>query len=407
MKHNKKTSRKRVAKAEATTIPDFKATGTKETVTMDNSYFAPVVEPSLTCTTLALDDTTDPYFPYGGSQTRDLFLFHNPRSFDRLDALVLECGDLRDIARTYDAAKRKNGRADLNFVLSESHPEVLARNLLVLHAIGTPTDAAMPDLTRHIDQLTPKRSSKSIRKVTLASNPIVNSIVNDDEACFFLSNKDSRMKLAVNPTVLLAGPDGTLSFSAPAGLSPLSVICVNEDDIRGSLDRTIRDYVATLTEAFGPRSDAIQSPFSSRIEFMAGHPLAVMEKLVSYKFPSDQARWRTLKHHALPRGCTRKKYKHYYFAEHWFRLQHRGEDIFYAICNAIRDLWANGRPADPVFPFPFDVADGVPGNPDLADVSLSDDEDEDPLRAQDRELSYDSEPEAGTIEIDSDEEYLP
>ncbi|KAI9176204.1 hypothetical protein H9P43_006569 [Blastocladiella emersonii ATCC 22665] len=120
-----------------------------------------------------------------------------------------------------------------------------------------------------------------------------------------------------------------------------------------------------------------------------------------------EARWRTLKHHALPRGCTRKKYKHYYFAEHWFRLQHRGEDTFYAICNAIRDLWANGRPADPVFPFPFDVADGVPGNPDLADVSLSDDEDEDPLRAQDRELSYDSEPEAGTIEIDSDEEYLP
>ncbi|KAI9175578.1 hypothetical protein H9P43_006941 [Blastocladiella emersonii ATCC 22665] len=144
MAQKKKTARKRVAAA---------AAAAPVAATVGDDIFA--ADPPLTCATLALNESHDPYLPYGVSFARDLFLYHNPRVFKRLDTLVLQCGDLRDVARTFDDAGRKNGTADLGFVLSDTHAEVLARNLLVLHAIGGCSDATnADDLTRHVGQLT-------------------------------------------------------------------------------------------------------------------------------------------------------------------------------------------------------------------------------------------------------------
>ncbi|KAI9173115.1 hypothetical protein H9P43_007246 [Blastocladiella emersonii ATCC 22665] len=109
-----------------------------------------------TSATLALDGETDPYLPFGRSFARDLFVFHNPRENKRLGAFVFECGDLRDVAHTVGEAKRKYGTANLDFVLSDTHFEVLARNLLMLHAVAQTEladRAAVTALTRHIGQL--------------------------------------------------------------------------------------------------------------------------------------------------------------------------------------------------------------------------------------------------------------
>ncbi|KAI9175706.1 hypothetical protein H9P43_006070 [Blastocladiella emersonii ATCC 22665] len=100
----------------------------------------------------ANDDST--YYPYGRTYARDLFFHHNPRTFRRLDALVLQCGDLRDVTRTSDDAKRKYGRADLTFVLSNERPEVLARNLFVLHAISKSDEVDKSALVYYVRQLT-------------------------------------------------------------------------------------------------------------------------------------------------------------------------------------------------------------------------------------------------------------
>ncbi|KAI9175553.1 hypothetical protein H9P43_006914 [Blastocladiella emersonii ATCC 22665] len=117
----------------------------------------PLAPPTQTSATLALDNETDPYLPYGKSFSRDLFLYHNPRESKHLGALVFQCGDLRDVAHTVGEARRKYGTANLDFVLSDTHFEVLARNLLVLRAVAQTkiTDrAAVSALTRHVGQLT-------------------------------------------------------------------------------------------------------------------------------------------------------------------------------------------------------------------------------------------------------------
>ncbi|KAI9175591.1 hypothetical protein H9P43_006954 [Blastocladiella emersonii ATCC 22665] len=117
----------------------------------------PLVPPTQTSATLALNDDSDPYLPYGKSFPRDLFLYHNPRERTHLGALVFQCGDLRDVAHTVGEAKRKYGTSNLNFVLSDTHFEVFARNLLVPRAVAQTKIAdreAVSALTRHVGQLT-------------------------------------------------------------------------------------------------------------------------------------------------------------------------------------------------------------------------------------------------------------
>ncbi|KAI9175705.1 hypothetical protein H9P43_006069 [Blastocladiella emersonii ATCC 22665] len=138
MKQKKKTTRKRTGDG-----PRSAGAGQE-----------PAVEPTLTCATLTLDDTADPYLPYGQSYPRDLFFYHNPRFFRRLDALVFQCGDLRDVAFTFDEAKRKyDFHCDHTYVLSDTHPEVIARNLLVLHAVAGSADFRLSVLVRYVGQL--------------------------------------------------------------------------------------------------------------------------------------------------------------------------------------------------------------------------------------------------------------
>ncbi|KAI9175690.1 hypothetical protein H9P43_006054 [Blastocladiella emersonii ATCC 22665] len=117
----------------------------------------PLAPPTQTSATLALDEETDPYLPYGRSFPRDLLMYHNPRESKHLGALVFQCGDLRDVAHTVGEAKRKYGTANLDFVLSDTHFEVLARNLLVLRAVSLVkiTDRiTVTTLARHVGQLT-------------------------------------------------------------------------------------------------------------------------------------------------------------------------------------------------------------------------------------------------------------
>ncbi|KAI9175598.1 hypothetical protein H9P43_006961 [Blastocladiella emersonii ATCC 22665] len=117
----------------------------------------PLAPPTQTSATLALDEDTDPYLPYGKSFPRDLLLYHNPRESKHLGVLVFQCGDLRDVAHTVGEAERKYGTANLDFVLSDTHFEVFARNLLVLRAVAQTKIAdreAVSALTRHVGQLT-------------------------------------------------------------------------------------------------------------------------------------------------------------------------------------------------------------------------------------------------------------
>ncbi|KAI9151135.1 hypothetical protein H9P43_009750 [Blastocladiella emersonii ATCC 22665] len=72
---------------------------------------------------------------------------------DQLSVLSVQCGNLRDVAHTIDEAKRKYGTADLDFVLCDTHPEVLARDLLVLHAVANGEFAADRTPSRFIGQL--------------------------------------------------------------------------------------------------------------------------------------------------------------------------------------------------------------------------------------------------------------
>ncbi|KAI9151083.1 hypothetical protein H9P43_009698 [Blastocladiella emersonii ATCC 22665] len=100
------------------------------------------------------DDVSDPYFPYGQTYPRDLLPHHNPRApKQQLHVLALQCATLRDVAHTVGDAARKYGTAELNFVLANTHPEVVARDLLVLHAISTGEFAADRVPTRFIAQL--------------------------------------------------------------------------------------------------------------------------------------------------------------------------------------------------------------------------------------------------------------
>ncbi|KAI9151073.1 hypothetical protein H9P43_009688 [Blastocladiella emersonii ATCC 22665] len=111
------------------------------------------IEPTMPGPVLLGDDASDPYYPYGQSYLRDLLLYHNPRLAKQFDVLALQHANLRDVAHTIGEAKRKYGTADLNFVLTNTHPEALARDLLVLHAISTAEFANDRVPARFISQL--------------------------------------------------------------------------------------------------------------------------------------------------------------------------------------------------------------------------------------------------------------
>ncbi|KAI9175739.1 hypothetical protein H9P43_006103 [Blastocladiella emersonii ATCC 22665] len=351
---------------------------------------APAVasDPTLTCATLALGDAADPFYAFGRPYARDIFLHHNPQSLKRVDALVFQCGDLRDVAFTFAEAKRKYAYAtDLTFVLSDTHPEVLARNLLVLHAVAGCTEVEEPELVRRVGQLTyslllepavltfwrdqmrscldatwDREAGKTrvlddhtLRAVRhcweswLACDWSPAKLAEERSAYFarvrpgedhaqatldnFMANArsvygdeyfatdDSIRKieleawafvsdgaffvdyatvddLVVNPTMLLAGPNRELSFSAPFGFSPLDVFHTDPNDLEGSIYRALCTYVDTLLEAFkrdrcreawvmNPVSEWEDKPmkpnFACCVAFLAGHPLEVMEKLVAHE----------------------------------------------------------------------------------------------------------------------------
>ncbi|KAI9173308.1 hypothetical protein H9P43_007439 [Blastocladiella emersonii ATCC 22665] len=351
--------------------------------------------------TFAIDELADPYYPYGRSYSRDLFLYHDPRGFQRIDALLFQCGDLRNVSRTIDEAKRKYARgSDFAFVLSDTHPEVLARNLLVLHAVAERGAADKSALTRHIGQLyyslllepsTREYWFEQMRSClnaewTRENVPVfvldvptlrvvrqcwkawlacdwsaeklaqersnffargdgddgpdhvqitiddfmanarrtygdkfpsgeqkakleheVRSLLNNGAFLFNATDElCDRDDLDVNPTMLLAESDGTLSFSAPFAFSPLNVFQVEPQDVNGSMHRELSMYVDSLFEAFGPCGDRRherrrnpdpmvpvlrwkeqQDPpvlaFLCRIAFIAGGPIEIMEKLTSHK----------------------------------------------------------------------------------------------------------------------------
>ncbi|KAI9175704.1 hypothetical protein H9P43_006068 [Blastocladiella emersonii ATCC 22665] len=232
MKQKKKTNGKRAAKGASTTQVSKAA----------------AVEASLTSATLALNDTADPYYAFGRSYERDIFFLYNPRTFRRIDALVFQCGDLRDVAYTFNEAKRKYGRgADLTFVLSDMHPEVLARNLLVLHGIAQCDPDDLYPHVAHIGQL------------------YYSHLLEPKTRDFWFAHMRS---------------------------------CLTADWTRENAKSRVLDD-DTLRAAFGPGSDRrrdpaqmvpiaswedhpITAPFLCRLAFIAGHPLKVMDKLIAH-----------------------------------------------------------------------------------------------------------------------------
>ncbi|KAI9175744.1 hypothetical protein H9P43_006108 [Blastocladiella emersonii ATCC 22665] len=296
--------------------------------------------PTVTSAALVPNDAADPYCPFGRDYPRDLFLDYNPRTFVRLDALVLQCGDLRDVAHTVGEAKRKYGKSLMDFMLSDSHPEVVARNLLVLNAVADGR-SKLPRavLERHIGQLsysllldadtndfwrTQMRACLDVNW-TRAAAPV--RVLNEDTLRAVRPSSAKGKKQAarvVNPTMLLVCEDGSLRFSAPLGLTPLDVFHLDFDDMLPSMQRQFTDMVASLVDAFGPGS---QSPrkgdyapietwakkpqpalFQCRITFAVGHPITVMEQIVS--LPQQEMFKPPLRFHVIHTGNLIDTFEH-------------------------------------------------------------------------------------------------
>ncbi|KAI9178756.1 hypothetical protein H9P43_005418 [Blastocladiella emersonii ATCC 22665] len=98
----------------------------------------------LTCSSMVCGEQFDVYSPYRRECPRDLFLYHDPTGRPELKALVCGCGDLRDVVRTLEDYGVKQGTAKLSFVLNDLRPEILARNLLILHTIVDCRAASLP-----------------------------------------------------------------------------------------------------------------------------------------------------------------------------------------------------------------------------------------------------------------------
>ncbi|KAI9182855.1 translational activator for mitochondrial COX1 [Blastocladiella emersonii ATCC 22665] len=96
--------------------------------------------PTATNSTFLRSEQADYFHPFGGDYPRDFFMYYNVREHQQLDALICGCGDLRDVAHTLDAANSKFGSARLGILLVDLQAEVIARNLLLLHAIVSEPD---------------------------------------------------------------------------------------------------------------------------------------------------------------------------------------------------------------------------------------------------------------------------
>ncbi|KAI9159309.1 hypothetical protein H9P43_008649 [Blastocladiella emersonii ATCC 22665] len=109
----------------------------------------------LTCRTPYRGARASSFRPYRNKPPRDLFLYHDSTSLPELKALVCACGDLAEVARTVCEAAAKGATATLSFTLNDWQPEILARNLLILHApaFTPPNDLDTDALARYVGQL--------------------------------------------------------------------------------------------------------------------------------------------------------------------------------------------------------------------------------------------------------------
>ncbi|KAI9184573.1 hypothetical protein H9P43_003627 [Blastocladiella emersonii ATCC 22665] len=99
------------------------------------------VRPPLSCLARIVDERADVYRPYRGVLPRNLLLYHDtvPKDDDdeeELDVLVCGCGDLRDVMQSLIDAQSNDSHRPIHFLLNDIRPEVLARNLLILHALS-------------------------------------------------------------------------------------------------------------------------------------------------------------------------------------------------------------------------------------------------------------------------------
>ncbi|KAI9175734.1 hypothetical protein H9P43_006098 [Blastocladiella emersonii ATCC 22665] len=123
----------------------------------------PNVPPALTCPSRICDEQSDVFRPYGTAHPRDLLMLQSIVSEENRhlhihhdgtqSVLLLGCGDLRDLARTLQDTRAKGGIAEFRFLLNDIRPEVLARNLLILHAVSTSAALVDETLARHVAQL--------------------------------------------------------------------------------------------------------------------------------------------------------------------------------------------------------------------------------------------------------------
>ncbi|KAI9151125.1 hypothetical protein H9P43_009740 [Blastocladiella emersonii ATCC 22665] len=198
-----------------------------------------------------VDDISDPYMPYGRDLPRDLLLHHNPREVKQLDVLTLQCGTVRDVVYTVDEAKRKYGTADLNFVLSNSRPEVLARDMLLLHAIsrGSVPECFVGQLyfSFRFDLDAREFWNAQMRSCLAVNWKHLTDQDDDDKA-----DDATRIKSVVNHTMLIVNPDGTVRYAMPYGYSLIDLVHIAKMDLVGSLDQARADLLHKLDSVFGP-----------------------------------------------------------------------------------------------------------------------------------------------------------
>ena len=94
------------------------------------------------------------YYPYGNTLPEDLFShLVQPES----SALLLGCGDLRNMFHTLSEAARKESSSFYSFTINDLQPEIIARNILILFAIDanvTPMQLAQFWYSLEMDDVT-------------------------------------------------------------------------------------------------------------------------------------------------------------------------------------------------------------------------------------------------------------
>ncbi|KAJ3090948.1 hypothetical protein HK102_002154 [Quaeritorhiza haematococci] len=81
-------------------------------------------------------DTWGAYvYPFGNTLPEDLFLCHDSSIENELSGLYLGCGDIRNLLHTISEARRRGSKARFSFVLNDWQPEIIARDVVMLHAL--------------------------------------------------------------------------------------------------------------------------------------------------------------------------------------------------------------------------------------------------------------------------------